>query len=366
MAKAREASGGLRGRRPGSTWKRSRGKSRRNAIGDERRRSVLRDIFAGASVVAAFTAVGASLWVGKTTSDVADDTRRDAIVAQRAEQFASATTQLASPIQDVQLGAIYSLESLVMSEATTYGSRGCDMIRAFIDSRAVRKFDDKTKVEGDIAVIGALNVAGRACQAKAGMDFKDLLLSGARLPGATLTKLSLTGADLTRADLTGANLDGANIRGADLTQASLASASLKKAALTKVTLVEAQMVESDLSGSDLSAANMNQANLSRARLEGVSANADTQLVGARISGANLRNSHLRGVSFRAADLRGADLRNANLARCDLRGANLAGAILLHADLAEVRYDATTSWPQGFAMPAVPAAQESPPVSQRTR
>lgn len=329
---------------------------------DEGGRSLLRDVLTCASVAVALTGVGASLWVGKTTSDVADETRRDALVAQRAQQFASATTQLASPIQDVQLGAVYSLEALVLNEPTAYASRGCDMIRAFIDSRAERKSgNESSKGKENHAVAGALNVAGRACQGRAGMQFRDLLLPGARLPGATLTALSMPAANLAAADLTRSNLDKVNLRSADMTATLLVSASLRNSVLSRTILTGAQLVEADLSGSDLSAADLTQANLTRANLRSVSGNADTDLVGARMRGADLRNSHLTGVNLRDADLREADLSEANLAHADLRGAQLAGATMRNVDLYGVKHDSRTAWPHGVVPPTPPLESKPAPA-----
>lgn len=346
--------------RSGQTSSRVQTSRRDRSETDGGGRSQRREFVTVASVVVALTGVGVTLWVGKTTSDVADETRRDAIVAQRVEQFSSATAQLASPAEDVQLGAVYSLESLVLNDPETYGSRGCDMIRAFIDSRAVRTSDGSAQMKRNSAVSGALNVAGRACQGRAGMEFKDLLLSDVRIPGATFTGLSLPAADLSRADLEGSNLDGTKLRGALLANSALVSASIVEADLSQAVFIEAQLREANLSGSDLSAAKFDLADLTRAGLRNVSGNSDTELVGARMAGADLRGAHLPGVVLRGADLRGADLGNANLARSDLRGARLAAASLAGTDLFQVRYDANTVWPEGYSPPNGPESSAPRP------
>lgn len=56
-----------------------------------------------------------------------------------------------------------------------------------------------------------------------------------------------------------------------------------------------------------------------------------------LGGADLTDAELKGVKLRNASLKGANLRGADLTETDLRGADLRGA----------RYDAETTWPQGF-------------------
>ena len=72
-----------------------------------------------------------------------------------------------------------------------------------------------------------------------------------------------------------------------------------------------------------------------------------KLVGAdlrniNLSGADLTEANLSGADLSGADLRGADLREADLSDADLRGADLWGANLRGA-----RYNADTTWPEGF-------------------
>lgn len=85
------------------------------------------------------------------------------------------------------------------------------------------------------------------------------------------------------------------------------------------------------------------------------------LQGAVLRGADLRNCNLSDARLAEADLRGADLRGA-----DLRGADLSRSMLFEANLAGVRCDQRTCWPQGecwglLARPAVsePAGAWSP-------
>ena len=104
-------------------------------------------------------------------------------------------------------------------------------------------------------------------------------------------------------------------------------------------------------GIDLCGIDLRWANLSGADLSGV------DLTGVDLTGANLRGVNLRGVNLRGADLRMADLTKANLRGVNLRGVNLRGADLRMADLTKAnlrganlswaRYDAETTWPNGF-------------------
>ena len=64
------------------------------------------------------------------------------------------------------------------------------------------------------------------------------------------------------------------------------------------------------------------------------------LVGTSLKAANLQNTDLEGVNLEGADLR----------QADLEGANLEGANLKGADLTDIKYNAKTTWPEGFTPP----------------
>jgi hypothetical protein len=86
-------------------------------------------------------------------------------------------------------------------------------------------------------------------------------------------------------------------------------------------------------------------------------NPTIKLPHADLNDANLKEVTLIDVDLTDVDLRGADLTDANLRRtvladadlrgANLRGADLTGANLTDADLRGARYDAATSWPDGF-------------------
>lgn len=136
------------------------------------------------------------------------------------------------------------------------------------------------------------------------------LKSGDPLPFASL---HLEGQDLHSLALPGANFTGAHLDGALLVGANLTGANLMDAYLSRANLVGADLVGAYLSRADLSGANLSFAYLSRANLIG-------------------------------AYLRGADL------RADLRGAYLRGADLTGANLTNIYYDTSTTWPAGFPHP----------------
>lgn len=94
----------------------------------------------------------------------------------------------------------------------------------------------------------------------------------------------------------------------------------------KVSLRSANLSGMSLSQRDLSERDLQEASLRRADLK------KTDLTGADLRKATLAGADLRGASLRLADLRGADLTGANLTGTGLKGS---------------RYDAVTSWPDGF-------------------
>jgi hypothetical protein len=79
------------------------------------------------------------------------------------------------------------------------------------------------------------------------------------------------------------------------------------------------------------------------------------LCGADLRAADLRGAHLQhtilwGADLRKARLEQADLRCADLTCADLSGANLRESNLTGADLSGARWNAATSWPDGFQPP----------------
>lgn len=267
-----------------------------------------------AAVAAAGTVFG-SIWVGKTASDVADQTRQDTLVSQRAQQFTTATGQLAATSVEVQMGGAASLGQLLESDAS-YTTRACPVLRAYTDTRLPTNppKGEKSPDPPTRAALATLDILGGPCAGQPGLIFGNRYLGNAPLPAARLNGLILT-----RANLTGANLRGAKLREAYLTGADLTGANLTEADLGRADLTEAVLGGADLFGADL-------------------------------FGADLRWADLSGANLTRANLTSANLSGANLTRADLSGANLSGANLRGADLTEIRHDEKTRWPEGFTPP----------------
>jgi hypothetical protein len=110
----------------------------------------------------------------------------------------------------------------------------------------------------------------------------------------------------------------------------------------------------DYSDVSMNSADLRSANLALAKLENVylyGATLDDALImGAKLRGARLAYAHLWRAGLSGADLRGAHLANADLTRASLCGTDLSGADLAGANLADVVYDGTTIWPNGFMPP----------------
>ena len=146
-----------------------------------------------------------------------------------------------------------------------------------------------------------------------------------RLKAAGRKRVDLGGANLAGADLAAINLRGARAKGAMLAGASLRDAVIGGACLDRADLSDADLRGADLKGVDASRA---------------------VFLGARLDRAVLARGMLFGASFERADLIGADLSDADLHAADFTGARLDGARLDGAS-----FDARTTWPNGFTIPA---------------
>jgi hypothetical protein len=126
-----------------------------------------------------------------------------------------------------------------------------------------------------------------------------------------------------------------DLRGADLQGARLSNASLTLADLRDVDLSGAELWFANLQGANLEGANLSGAELWFANLQG-----------ANLEGANLTEAELTGVVLHQANLRGANLKLADLEGADLRYADLEGALVTEAQLAQARYVAGATMPDG--------------------
>lgn len=167
-------------------------------------------------------------------------------------------------------------------------------------------------------------------------------LSGADLSGADLFRADLNEIDLIRANLSGANLYGSDLVYADFSGANLSNADLGGVDLSYTYFSGTYLNGTSLNGANLAGVNLSGSDISNAQLD------CTNLCGADLSNADLSNADLSGAALSGADLSGANFYLTDLASASLNGANLngtcfEGAYFGGADLADVRWNAMTSW-----------------------
>ena len=73
----------------------------------------------------------------------------------------------------------------------------------------------------------------------------------------------------------------------------------------------------------------------------------TNLYGANLTFADFTKANLGSAMLQGANLTSADFTKADLSFAMLQGANLAGAKIQHAILKGAKYNAATTWPDGF-------------------
>lgn len=105
-------------------------------------------------------------------------------------------------------------------------------------------------------------------------------------------------------------------------------------------LWDGSLKRAELYGADLSKADMYRADLRKAHLE------DTNLAEANLSDTNLAEAQLANANLYDAMVYGADLAKANLTEANLHGAFLEGANLQGAELHGVKFDESTTLPDG--------------------
>ena len=176
-----------------------------------------------------------------------------------------------------------------------------------------------------------------------GVLFFDADLSEANLRGTILNDAELNDVDLTGADLTGATLINADLSTGDDIAWFLFN-DREHSVLTGATLVNADLTRADLRGADLS-----DADLTGARLIDADLSAGSAMIWL-FERPRRKHTVLTNATLIDADLTGADLSGADLFGVDLTGADLTGATLTDAILTAIRYDETTSWPEGFSPP----------------
>lgn len=134
----------------------------------------------------------------------------------------------------------------------------------------------------------------------------------------------ITDADFSHVDMYNGILLGAYLFKANFNFANLSFANLEKSVLSDCSFYKANLSFGKFNGVDLSFA---------------------KLRGADLSAINLVDADLSDADLTGAKLRGADLTNANLVGTDLSDVNLEDV-----NLYRVKYNESTKWPLGFAIP----------------
>jgi len=251
-----------------------------------------------------------------------------ALREERTKRFTDAIRMLGDTNTAVQLGAVYSLESLA-ADADEERSRVTETLCAFL--RVVSKPPPEPHPGEDewhqpAVVQSAFTVIGRLPKSTTRIDMRR-----ARLQGMEGDGIDLRGAFLPEADLTSARLDGANFHKADLDRTVLFSA----------LLCGANFIEARLTGANIQRAEMVNAQLTRAILR------DADLLGADLTNANLVDADLGRANLKFCNLKSANLRGANLSGSDLSNADLLGVNLDGAHFGDTRYSSKTLFPAGF-------------------
>src|SRR5262249_51059661 len=127
-------------------------------------------------------------------------------------------------------------------------------------------------------------------------------------------------------DFKKANLAGIQLKDRDLQVSRFDGANLKKANLWSCKLQAANFARADLTGAEMAFIDAQGATFEDAKM----------------AGCDIHIATLTNVNFRGADLTGAKLDYSDLAGADFTGAWLDGA-----DLGFGRYDANTTFPEGF-------------------
>ncbi len=299
---------------------------------------------------------------------------------QVTERFTRAIDQLGSAELDVRLGGIYALERLARDSRDDH-PQVVEVLTAYVREHA--PWPPKTTLvrngEQVSETLAALTEAIRALEriAKSGEpehaptlpDHSDqsasaadsdepppiptdvqavLSVLGRRIASQDRAPLDLNRTNLRRLQLLGdrAHLEGANLAEAHLEGATLAEAHLEGAILAEAHLEEAILVGAHLEEATLGNAHLEEAYLGEAHLEGTNLG-EAHLEGATLVGAHLERATLVGAHLEGAILGGAHLERAILIEAHLEGANLGGAHLEGANLEQARYDADTTWPDGF-------------------
>jgi Pentapeptide repeats (8 copies) len=293
------------------------------------------------NVLAALAAIGAAftLWYTHQRQELDRD-------ANRTDRYTKAVEQLGDDRPSVQLGGVYALER-VAKDSRRDRAVSIEVLSAFVRDETSDRADDAEPSE---PVRAALEVLARRPRGYPRPNLHDAKLAGVFLPNANLIEADFARADLAGSTLLEARLGGANLHSADMRNAKLDGADLSGAVLFEANLSGGHLFHADLSGArlvraDLRGADFSEADLTRATLTNARLN-DARLAYAKLAYADLSGADLSGAILAYADLSRADLSgDANLSGANLSDAKLGGAII-----GIVRWDDSTTWPDGFSPP----------------
>lgn len=221
---------------------------------------------------------------------------------QITDRFNAAVTNLGSTDEEVRMGGIYALQS-IMQDSPSDQPGIIQILSAFIRDRAPARESTTTlgppsapSVNGGTPVLGpaapsdiqaALDVLGNRDTSHD--DGVTINLSDTDLQGANFTGDDFQGANFTQANLAGTRLfsvdfNGANLQFVNLSDALLTNADLSNAFLSDADFSHAYFVSADLGSAVLDDADFESAFLSGANFTGASMR-DVDLKDAIVSGA---------------------------------------------------------------------------------
>jgi uncharacterized protein YjbI with pentapeptide repeats len=251
------------------------------------------------------------------------------------QRFSDAIEYLGNPRSDIQLGGIYTLETVAhhsASDRSTVAQVLAAYVRRHHDRHSLNDSwrgseappPDQTVTKAVLLVLGGSRVRFDELPTPLDLAETDLQeaqlpalhlrganLSGSHLSNSNLSSTHLDGADLSDADLQTANLCGGHLDGCNLTRANLQTADLRNADLTGATLVDANLLQNLAEWSD------NHAVDEVLVPQGIDDAAACHLVRRVSVGADLRNAVLKDAHLIGADLESTLLQDASLQRARL-------------------------------------------------
>ncbi|KAB1925820.1 pentapeptide repeat-containing protein [Micromonospora noduli] len=255
---------------------------------------------------------------------------------QVTDRFARATEQLGSDQVSVRVGALYSLERLMVDSpadlVTVVG-----MLNGFVRERARIQPTGKPPARADPTTRGP--AGGRPVPQAPSLpdistDVQAALTVLGRIPEPKrhtqlidLSATNLTGADLTRGGFRRANFTGAVLRGANLFAGRFSRAQFVNADLAYANAAYVDMESAVLQGALLYKATIHSSNLR----------------GVWAAGADLRRTYLGGTVLAGVHPAGATLAEADLSQADIEEVVFQGVDLRRVEFLDVKHSETADF-----------------------